>query len=143
MAANGITAPLFGRLYDRFGLAVLPAGIVISAAALPLCFFGRIDAAIAGLACWGTGMGAMDAVLRSGISKLVAMDKRGRAFGYFNAVFGVMWLAGSSTMGLLYDHSIAALVVFGVTAQLAAAVIFFSLRAQFRRIGAEIAKKSF
>jgi MFS family permease len=132
MAANGVTAPVFGRLYDRFGLGVLPAGIVISAAALPLSFFGGIDDAILGLACWGTGMGAMDAVLRSGISHIVTMNKRGRAFGLFNAVFGAMWLVGSSAMGLLYDHSILGLVVLGVAAQLAAAVVFFSLRKQFR-----------
>jgi predicted MFS family arabinose efflux permease len=60
------------------------------------------------------------------------MDKRGRAFGYFNAAFGAMWFAGSSLMGLLYEHSIPALVVLGSLAQLAAAVIFFSLRHQFR-----------
>ena len=142
MAANGITAPLFGRLYDRFGLGVLPAGIVISAAALPLCFFGRVDAAIGGLICWGTGMGAMDAVLRAGISKLVTMNKRGRAFGLFNAVFGVMWLVGSSAMGLLYDRSILALVIFGVAAQLSSAIIFFSLREDISRQGTAAAKKS-
>jgi MFS-type transporter involved in bile tolerance (Atg22 family) len=132
MAANGVTAPLFGRLYDRFGLGILSIGIVISAAALPLSFFGHIDAAILGLACWGAGMGAMDAILRSGISKLVAMNKRGRAFGLFNAVFGAMWLAGSTAMGLLYSRSILTLVVLGVGAQLAAAAVFFSLRNRFR-----------
>lgn len=73
----------------------------------------------------------MDAILRSGISKLIAMNKRGRAFGYYNVVFGAMWLVGSSAMGLLYDRSIPALVVLGVAAQAAAAVIFFSLRKQF------------
>jgi hypothetical protein len=140
MAANGVTAPLFGRLYDRLGLGVLPVGIVISAASLPLCFFGRIDSAIGGLICWGTGMGAMDAVLRAGISKLVTMNKRGRAFGLFNAVFGVMWLVGSSAMGLLYDRSILALVIFGVAAQLAGAAIFLSLQTDVSRQGAEAAK---
>jgi MFS family permease len=132
MAVNGITAPLFGRLYDRYGLSVLSAGILVSLASLPLDFFGGPGAAVAGVACWGTGMGAMDAVLRAGIAQVVSMDKRGRAFGYFNAAFGAMWFAGSSLMGLLYEHSIPALVVLGSVAQLAAAVIFFSLRHQFR-----------
>jgi len=36
-----------------------------------------------------------------------------------------MWFLGSATMGLLYDHSVMALVVFGVAAQFAAAVMFF------------------
>jgi MFS-type transporter involved in bile tolerance (Atg22 family) len=133
MAANGVTAPVFGKLYDRAGLVVLPVGIVISAAALPLAFFGRFDAAVVGLACWGTGMGAMDAVLRSGIAQVVSMSKRGSAFGYFNGVFGAMWFAGSTTMGLLYAHSIPALVAVGVTAQLASAAMFFALRGHFKK----------
>jgi MFS family permease len=134
MAANGITAPLFGKLYDRLGLVVLPAGILASMAALPLNFFGGIDSALLGVFCWGTGMGAMDAVLRSGISQIVSMDKRGRAFGLFNAVYGAMWLAGSSTMGLLYERSIVALVILGVVAQVASAAIFFGLRERLRAL---------
>ena len=128
MAANGITAPLFGKLFDRFGLVVLPVGILISMAALPLNFLGGMDAALAGVFCWGTGMGAMDAVLRSGVSDIVSMNKRGRAFGLFNFVYGAMWLAGSSAMGLLYERSILALVILGMLSQLASAAIFFGLR---------------
>lgn len=133
MAANGVTAPVFGRLYDRWGLSVLSFGVLISAAALPLSFLGGFDQAVAGLVCWGTAMGAMDAVLRSGVAKVVSMNKRGSAFGYFNVVFGAMWFAGSTAMGLLYQHSIMALVVLGVAVQLAAAVMFFAMRERFRR----------
>jgi hypothetical protein len=39
-----------------------------------------------------------------------------------------MWFLGSVTMGLLYGHSLMALVLFGVAAQLAAAAVFFRLR---------------
>lgn len=56
------------------------------------------------------------------------MNKRGTAFGSFNGVYGIMWFLGSVTMGLLYGHSLVALVAFGVMAQLAAAVMFFRLR---------------
>jgi hypothetical protein len=80
------------------------------------------------VACWAIGLGSQDACLRSGIAQVVSMNKRGSAFGSFNAVFGVMWFAGSATMGLLYDRSVPALVAVGVTAQLAAAVMFFRLR---------------
>jgi hypothetical protein len=57
------------------------------------------------------------------------MNKRGSAFGAFNGVYGVMWFLGSATMGLLYGHSLMALVAFGAAAQLAAAIMFFRLRA--------------
>ena len=131
MAMNGLTALLFGRWYDRHGLAVLSAGILVSMAGVPLCFFGGAVAAVAGMACWGTGMGAMDATLRAGISQIISMHRRGRAFGLYNAVFGVMWLAGSSAMGMLYDRSVTALVVLAVTAQAASAAVFFALRRHF------------
>jgi MFS family permease len=133
MAANGITAPLFGRLFDRFGLAVLSVGILISMAALPLNFLGgRGVDPLVGVFCWGTGMGAMDAVLRSGVADIVSMDKRGRAFGLFNFVYGAMWLAGSSAMGLLYERSVVGLVILGMVAQAASAGIFFGLRRRVR-----------
>jgi MFS family permease len=128
MAINGVSAPVFGKLYDRLGLAALAGGILISLFALPLTFLGGFDAAVIGVACWGAGMGAMDAILRAGIAQVVSMNKRGRAFGVFNAVYGVAWLAGSSAMGLLYGFNILSLVALGVTAQLASAVLFFSLR---------------
>ena len=76
----------------------------------------------------GLGLGVQDASLRSGIAQVVSMNKRGNAFGTFNAVYGIMWFTGSATMGLLYDHSIVALVAFGIAAQLIAAGMFFWLR---------------
>ena len=128
MAVNGITALIFGRLFDRFGIVVLAAGTLISMLSLPLGFLGGPAAAVASVACWGTGLGAQDASLRSGIAQVVSMNKRGGAFGAFNGVFGVMWFLGSWTMGLLYERSIPAVVVFGVACQLAAAAMFLMLR---------------
>jgi len=128
MAVNAITAPIFGRLFDRFGLAMLSIGTLISMFSLPLGFLGGPTWAMAGVGCWATGIGAQDAILRSGISQVVSMNKRGSAFGAFNGVFGVMWFAGSAIMGLLYGHSVVAVVVFGLSLQLLAAASFFVLR---------------
>jgi MFS family permease len=128
MAVNAVTAPLFGRLFDRFGLVMLSIGTLISMLSLPLGFLGGPTAVVAGMACWATGIGAQDAILRSGIAQVVSMNKRGSAFGAFNGVFGVAWFVGSAIMGALYDHSIIAVVVFGLTLQLAAATVFFWLR---------------
>jgi MFS family permease len=136
MAVNGITAPLFGRLFDRFGVAMLSIGILISMLSLPLGFLGGPTGVMIGVACWGTGIGAQDAVLRSGIAQVVSMNKRGSAFGAFNGVYGVMWFVGSVIMGLLYDRSIVAVVVFGLTLQLIAAAAFFWLRGKLRTASA-------
>src|SRR5207248_923697 len=100
----------------------------ISLLALPLGFLAGPSGAIAAVGCWATGLGVQDASLRSGIAQVVSMNKRGSAFGVFNGIYGVAWFLGSAVMGLLYDRSVPAVVVFGAVAQLAAAVMFFWLR---------------
>ncbi len=129
---NGLTALLFGRLFDRIGLNALVFGIFVSLLALPLGFlFGPVGA-ILSVACWATGLGAQDACLRSAIATVVSMNKRGGAFGAFNGVYGVMWFLGSLAMGFLYSRSLIGLVIFGVVAQLIAAVMFYRLRGMLR-----------
>jgi MFS family permease len=128
MGVNGITALIFGKLFDRFGVYALAAGILVSLLALPLGFLGGHAAVFASVGCWATGLGAQDASLRGGIAQVVSMNKRGGAFGAFNGVYGVAWFAGSAVMGLLYDHSLIALVAFGVAAQLVAAGMFVWLK---------------
>jgi MFS family permease len=128
MGVNGLTALIFGRLFDRFGIAVLAWGILVSMFSLPLGFLGGATAVTVAVCCWALGLGVQDASLRSGISQLVSMNKRGTAFGAFNGVYGIMWFAGSATMGLLYEHSITTLVIFGMAAQVIAAGMFFWLR---------------
>jgi len=128
MAVTGLTAFVFGRLFDKHGIAVLSIGIGISVLALPFGFFGGAVGGVIAVLCWGTGLGVQDATLRAGIAQVVSMNKRGTAFGTFNGVYGVAWFAGSALMGVLYGYSIAAVVAFGVAAQLVAAVMFFRLR---------------
>ena len=128
MGINGLTALIFGRLFDRFGIQIIVIGIVVSLLALPFGFLTGGMGVYISVACWATGLGAQDATLRSGISQVVSMNKRGTAFGAFNAAYGVLWFLGSVTMGVLYDFSLFALVVCGVAAQLAAAILFIWLR---------------
>jgi len=103
-----------------------------SIASLPLGFLGGRIAALSSVGCWAAGMASQDACLRSGVAQVVSMDKRGSAFGSFNGVWGICWFGGTMTMGLLYAHSLAALVMLGVAAQLASAVMFLWLRPRLR-----------
>jgi len=128
MAMTGLTAFIYGRLFDRYGIVVLSYGIGISMLALPLGFLGGATAAVVSVLCWASGLGVQDATLRAGIAQVVSMNKRGTAFGTFNGVYGVAWFLGSAITGVLYGISIAAVVAFGVAAQLVAAVMFFRLR---------------
>ncbi len=128
MGLAGLTALAFGRLFDVIGIKTIVAAIAISLLALPFGFLGGHAGVYISVACWATGVGAQDALLRPGIAQVVSMNKRGSAFGALNGIYGVLWFAGSAAMGLLYDYSITTLVVFGVLAQLASAILFFALR---------------
>lgn len=128
MAMSGLTAFIYGRLFDRYGIVVLSYGIGVSMLALPLGFLGGSTAAVLAVLCWASGLGVQDATLRAGIAQVVSMNKRGTAFGTFNGIYGVSWFLGSAIIGVLYGFSIAAVVVFGMAAQFAAAVMFFRLR---------------
>jgi len=127
MGVVGLTAFVCGHLFDRYGVWVLTAGILVTMLALPLGFLGGPTSAAIAVMCWAGGLGVQDATLRAGIAQVVSMHKRGHAFGAFNGVFGVMWFAGSVAMGALYARSPLALVVFGVVFQIAAATVFAAL----------------
>jgi MFS family permease len=128
MGVVGLTALIFGRLFDRYGIQVIAAGIIISLFTLPLGFLGGTVGGYLSVVCWATGLGAQDATLRSGIAQVVSMNKRGAAFGAFNAVYGVLWFLGSVAMGVLYDRSLMALVVFGMVVQILSAGIFIWIK---------------
>jgi predicted MFS family arabinose efflux permease len=128
MGLAGLTALIFGKLYDLMGIKTIVIAIAISLLALPFGFLAGHAGVYLSVGCWATGVGAQDALLRPGIAQVVSMNKRGSAFGALNGIYGVLWFAGSAVMGKLYDYSIPALVVFGVLAQMGAAVLFFSLR---------------
>ena len=127
MGVAGLSALVFGRLFDRFGLRVLSLAIAVALLALPLGFLGGPVGAVLSVACWAIGLGAQNSILRSGIAQVVSMNKRGTAYGAFNAVYGLLWFIGSVMMGILYDYSITTLVVFGIAAQVIAGAMFLML----------------
>jgi MFS family permease len=120
MATDAIAALVLGAWFERAGIWVLIATTFLSALACPLVFLGGLREAIVGMAFWGIGMGAQESVMRAVVAGLTPPERRGTAFGTFNACFGSAWFAGSVLLGWLYDHSLLATVSFGVAAQLGA-----------------------
>jgi MFS family permease len=121
MGVDALAALVFGRVFDRVGLAALIASALLSAFFAPLVFAGGAALAVLGMALWGVGMGAQESIMRAAIAGMVPADRRGSAYGIFNTGFGLFWFAGSALMGVLYDLSLPALIAFSVAAQLAAA----------------------
>jgi predicted MFS family arabinose efflux permease len=120
MGTGAVGSLLFGHLMDKLGHHVIVWVFLVSAFFAPCVFLGNSVIAFAGMALWGLSMGAQDSLLKAVLAPVVAPGKRSSAFGLFDTVFGVAWFLGSALMGLCYDTSISAVVIFSVTLQLAA-----------------------
>lgn len=120
MGVDALAALLFGRWFDQKGLIILALAAFLSAFFAPLVFGSGFGLALAGMVLWGIGMGAQESVMRAAIGLFVAPDKRGTAYGLLNSGYGLAWFLGSVLLGVLYDISLPALIIFSMAAQLAA-----------------------
>jgi MFS family permease len=125
MAVSGAASLLFGRMFDRRGIRILVPLTIVSAIFAPLVFFGGFTAVIVGSAIWGMGMGVHESIIPAAVATMVPAQRRASAYGLFTGSYGVAWFIGSAIMGVLYDRSLLAVVVFCVVLQLAAIPIFF------------------
>jgi MFS family permease len=134
MATDAIAALALGRLFDRIGLATMILASLASLLAAPLAFLGGATAAVVGMALWGVGMGAQESIMRAAIAQMAPAERRGTAYGIFNAIYGLAWFAGSVLLGALYDHSVLALVAASVLLQSASLpVLLWLVRSNARR----------
>jgi predicted MFS family arabinose efflux permease len=120
MGVDALAALLLGHWFDRLGLGVLMTSTLLSALFAPLVFLGGVTAAWVGVGLWGIGLGAQESILRATIAGMVPPDRRGWAYGLFNAAYGIAWFLGSALMGLLYDASLTGLIAFSIVVQLTA-----------------------
>lgn len=120
MAMGALASLIIGRLLDKIGLPKLLLAFFLPAFSAPLVFMGGSALALTGMMLWGVGLGAQDSSLKAVLSAVIPPEKRSTGFGLFDTGFGIAWFAGSITMGLLYERSLPALVLFSVLFQLAA-----------------------
>jgi MFS family permease len=125
MGVDAVAALVCGRLFDRLGFAVLGGAALVSLLFAPLVFLGNFGVAMLGMGLWGVGMGAQESIMRAAVAGMVPAARRGTAYGVFNSGYGLLWFAGSALMGVLYDVSLPALIVFSVVAQLIAVPLLF------------------
>lgn len=132
MGVSGIGSLLFGRLFDRFGIAVLVPLTVLSALFAPLVFLGGFWLALLGMALWGLGIGVHESIIPAAVAPMVPPQRRASAYGLFTTGYGVFWFLGSVLIGLFYSMSIPLLVTFCVVVELAAIPLFLLVRRQSR-----------
>jgi predicted MFS family arabinose efflux permease len=125
MASSALASIPLGRLFDRFGPNVALCAFFISAAAAPFLFLGASTSALIGVVLFGIGMSAQGSLFQAMLTGVIPPQKRSTAFGLFDTGYGIAWFLGSAVMGLLYDKSILAVVLFSVIVQVAAIPILF------------------
>ena len=127
MGADGLSALLCGRLFDRFGLILLAAITAVTAFFAPFVYLGGFTSSLIGVILWGVGMGVHESIMRAQVAHYAPPEKRGAAYGLLNLGFGLFWFFGSSAMGYLYQFSLVSVVIFSLALQLASVPLFLWL----------------
>jgi predicted MFS family arabinose efflux permease len=125
MAASALASIPLGRLFDKVGPNISLFAFLVSAASAPFIFLGAPVLALIGMIFWGIGMSAQGSLLQAMLTGVIPPQKRSTAFGLFDTGYGIAWFLGSVAMGLLYERSIVAVVIFSVVLQLAAVPVLF------------------
>jgi len=137
MAVDGIAAWFIGIHYDRLkkrhdneraGLGTLLMIPLFSVFIPVFAFSMNFTFALISAIIWGIVMGIHETIMKSAIADLTPMKKRGTGYGIFNTAYGLAMFVGSAAMGVLYDHSIAAVIAVAVVLQLLALPVFFLMK---------------
>lgn len=133
MGTAAVSALASGWLFDRVGMLAIILGSALATAATPLVFKADPTFVAVGMALWGVGLGVQESAMLAALADMLPAARRGSGFGLFGAAYGLAWFAGSATMGILYGHSVRALIAFSVAAQLAALPVFVLTAIRQRR----------
>lgn len=128
MASDGMSALIFGKMYDKKGILTVIIATILGASFAPLIFLGHSFFVILGIIMWGIGLGAQESIMRAVVADLVPVKKRGTGYGILNMWFGIFWFLGSVLMGYLYDYSIITLIIFSTMLQLIAVPLLFIIK---------------
>ena len=133
MAVDALVALIIGKTYDKIGLISL---ITIPLLTLPIPFFAfsqSYNSALISIILWGAVMGIHETIMRAAIADLTPVERRGSAYGIFNAIYGGAWFLGCTVMGLLYDLSISYLIIFVVVMEAISMPMFFLVKNESMR----------
>ena len=122
---SGVIASLvLGRLYDRIGVNAVVVAVILSSLFAPVLFQGSLAAAFIAMPLFGIGYATQDTLLKALIASVLPEGKRNLAFGLYYTGYGAGWFIGSIAMGLLYERSHLALVLFAAAVQLVSLPVF-------------------
>jgi hypothetical protein len=73
-------------------------------------------------------MGVHESIIPAAVAAMVPAERRPSAYGLFSAAYGIFWFFGSAAIGMLYDVSVQAAVMFCVATGVASLPFFFVVR---------------
>lgn len=128
MAVDAFVAIIIGKTYDRIGLKSL---LTIPALTLCIPIFALSSSysfLVIAVILWGAVMGIHETIMRASIADITHIEKRGFAYGVFNAAYGFSWFFGSSVMGFLYGVSNNLVIIFVVMMEIFSLPVFLLLK---------------
>jgi hypothetical protein len=137
MGVDAVAALAIGKTYDIFkarrnnekaGLITLIAIPILTLFIPAFVFSTKFSFVLAGAIIWGIVMGSHETVMKSAIADLTPLKKRGMGYGIFNTAYGLAIFIGSAFTGLLYEHSIFAVIIISIVVEIAAIPVFFIMR---------------
>ncbi|HNS17707.1 MAG TPA: MFS transporter [Bacteroidales bacterium] len=128
MSVDALAAMILGRYFDRYGIKILIFSTLLALLFAPLVFLGNFYTALAGMVCWGIGMGAQESIVKAVLASVLPAERKATGFGIFNATIGLFWFLGSFFMGWLYGISIGWLIAFSMVIQVASIPLFVKLK---------------
>lgn len=104
------------------------------AAGIPaLALAQDLPSVLLGVGLWGAAIGVQDSTVKAYIADLVAVSRRGAAYGIFAAFQGAGTLLGSTLAGWFYPN-VTVLLVVTVPAQIAAFVLMRrAIRVEYKK----------
>ena len=126
MAVDGVFAIFIGKYYDKKGSISLILIPILSIPTAVLGFFMSPVLAVISIILWGCVMSIHETIMKAVIADITSVSNRGMAYGFFNTIYGIAMLLGSTIMGCLYEYSPHYIIVF-VSIIESSALIFFIL----------------
>ena len=102
MLVDGLSGPVTGWAYDRYGVAVLLL-VPVAASSAAIAFTSNALLVWIGVALWGIVNGILDSTIKAVVTRIVAPRTRATAFGWLALARGVSLLAAGGMLGLAYD----------------------------------------
>lgn len=133
MGAGGFGSLILGKIFDKFGLTILPILALLSALSSPLVWMGGFYLSLIGIILWGLGTGVQESIIPAAVATIVPVEKRSSAYGIFTAGYGVSLFAGSAIIGLLYAKSVIWVVLFSISSEMLSIPVFLWIASRFKK----------